>query len=98
MEVNGNSSVPRIAGATESSRSRMSIEAEARDGATNFLPKPGAKSAIWQYFGLKADGNGKPIDNGLVYCKVCRRGVMAKSGNTSNLMAHLRNTHKSVYA
>ena len=83
MEVNnGYLSLPRIAGATQSSRSSMSIEAEARDGGASFLPKPGSKSATWQYFGLKADRNGKPIDNGPVFCEICRHSVMTKSRNT----------------
>ena len=62
------------------------------------VSKPRTKSAIWQYFGVKLDSDGKPMDNGLVFCKICHRGVMAKSGNTSNLMAHLKNNHKSVHS
>ena len=63
-----------------------------------FLPRPGTKSAIWEYFGLKKDREGKLIDDGRVFCNICSRSVSAKSGNTSNLMSHLKNNHKSVHA
>ena len=35
------------------------------------VPKPGTKSAIWGYFGLKPDTAGNPIDNGQVFCRLC---------------------------
>ena len=63
-----------------------------------FLPKPGTKSEIWKYFGLKKDCNGKAIDDGSVYCRICQTKVLAKSRNTSNLKAHLKNNHKAVHS
>lgn len=67
-------------------------------GEEELVPKPGTKSELWNYFGLKKDSNGKAVDDGSVYCKICRRKVLAKSGNTSNLKAHLRNDHKTVHS
>ncbi len=71
----------------------MSLELE-----DEFVPKSGTKSELWQHFGLKKGDNGKPIDDGSVYCRLCRRKVKAGSGNTSNLKAHLKNNHRSVYS
>ena len=36
-----------------------------------FLPKPGTKSDLWNYFGLKKDSDERPIDDKSVYCKIC---------------------------
>ena len=49
------------------------------------IPKPGTTSEVWQYFGLLKGPNGQAIDDGSAYCKLCRKKVLAKSGNTSNL-------------
>ena len=62
------------------------------------MPKPGSKSTIWEYFGYKQDGDGKLIEDDGIFCNICHRSVSAKSGNTSNLMSHLKNNHKSVHA
>ena len=61
------------------------------------IPKLGTKTEVWQYFGLLIGPNGQAIDDGSAYCKLCRKKVLAKSGNTSNLKAHLKNNHKTVY-
>ena len=45
--------------------------------------KPGIKSPIWEYFGLKKDKDGKPVDNREVLCKICHRVVLVRNGNTS---------------
>uniref|UniRef100_A0A1X7T3P7 BED-type domain-containing protein n=1 Tax=Amphimedon queenslandica TaxID=400682 RepID=A0A1X7T3P7_AMPQE len=59
--------------------------------------KPGAKSDLWKYFGLKPDSHGNVARNSPdVYCKICQRKVQAKNGNTSNLKAHLKNNHKTA--
>ena len=62
------------------------------------VSKPGTKAQVWEYFGLKKADDGSAIDNGNVYCRACRRKVVAKSGNTSNLAAHLRNNHPKIHA
>ncbi len=64
-----------------------------------FLPKPGTKIDLWKYFGLKKDLNGKAaVKDRLVYCKICRRKVLAKNGNTSNFKVHLKNNHKHIHS
>ena len=75
----------------------MGVESRTVDASEELVSKPGAKSQVWQYFGLKVE-NGKPVDDGQVFCKICRRSLWARSGNTSNMMAHLRNNHKTTHA
>ena len=62
------------------------------------VPKPGSKSTIWEYFSYKQDGDGKLIEDDEIFCNICHHSVSAKSGNTANLMSHLKNSHKSVHA
>ena len=73
---------------------------ETIDGSDKFpiVDKPGTKSEIWRYFGLHADKDGKPVNNGTAVCRICNRDVLAKAGNTSNLISHLCLKHPSVYA
>ena len=61
----------------------------------DLVAKPGAKSALWDYFCWR---DGQPIDNGNVICRTCYRRVLAKNGNTSNLLAHLKANHGKVYS
>lgn len=49
----------------------MSLEEADIENAEEFVTKPGTKSELWTYFGLKKDSSGKPIDDGSVYCKLC---------------------------
>ena len=72
------------------------VEMEESDG--DLVKKPGTKSLVWDYFGVKVDTNGKPIDNTRAVCRSCRQTVLAKSGNTSNLMAHLRVNHSRIHS
>ena len=70
---------------------------------SDLVCKPGTKSELWSYFGLKKGADGKGIDNGDVFCRFCPEGsikgkVKAKTGNTSNLKSHLKCNHKTVYA
>ena len=64
----------------------------------DLVAKPRAKSALWDYFGLEKGRDGQPIDNGNVICCTCYRRVLAKNGNTSNLLAHLKANHGKVYS
>ena len=63
-----------------------------------YMPKPGSKSTIWEYFSYKQDDDGKLIEDDGFFCNICHRSVSAKSRYTSNLMSHLKNSHKSVHA
>ena len=70
---------------------------EESDG--NLVKKPGNKSPnhVWDYFGIQVDTNGKPIDNTRAVYRSYQQTVLAKSGDTSNLMAHLRVNHSRKY-
>ena len=60
---------------------------------TELVAKPGTKALVWEYFGLEQDESGKIIDEAHVVCRVCQRKVLARNGNTSNLLSHLRANH-----
>ena len=62
------------------------------------VEKPGCKSEVWKYFGLKCDEEKRPVMDGYAFCRECKNKVAARSGNTSNLIAHLRNNHPTIYA
>ena len=64
------------------------------------VAKNGTKSIVWDYFGLERGEDGKPIDDDSAICRSCRKRtcVMARQGNTSNLLAHLRTTHGKLHA
>ncbi|KAI2662030.1 E3 SUMO-protein ligase ZBED1 [Labeo rohita] len=57
------------------------------------VPKRGGTSVIWNWFGFKSSDT----EQTSVICKVCRRVVTARGGNTSNLFHHLKNTHAREY-
>ena len=46
----------------------------------------GTKSAVWIYFGFEADVEGRLKVQDAVICRLCKKSVSAKSGNTSNLL------------
>ena len=50
----------------------------------------GAKSSVWIYFGFEADEEGRPKVQDAVICRLCKKSVSAKGGNTSNLLSHLK--------
>ena len=52
------------------------------------------KSVAWDYFGLEKGADGRVGDDGSA---ICRKRVLAKHGNTSNLFSHLKNNHSTVY-
>lgn len=62
------------------------------------IAKPKAKSLVWMYFGLKADSKGRPLNNGQCICRLCRKIVLAKNGNTTNLRSHLRRRHRAKFS
>ena len=45
---------------------------------------------MWIYFGFKADEEGRPKVQDAVICRLCKKSVSAKGGNTSNLLSHLK--------
>ena len=42
------------------------VNREAEENTDRLVAKPGTKSLVWDYFGLRKDPEGKPIDNRLV--------------------------------
>ena len=50
-----------------------------------------------RYFGLEVGAYGKPVDDGSALCRSCRKQVIAKHGNTSNLLAHLQTNHPTLH-
>lgn len=70
-----------------------------KQGHTNMdlISKPRSKSIVWMYFGLKADEKGQPLNSGEAICRLCRKIVLAKGGNTTNLRSHLRRRHRADF-
>ncbi|XP_014885852.1 uncharacterized protein LOC106946190 isoform X1 [Poecilia latipinna] len=63
----------------------------------DLISKPRSKSVVWTYFGLKADEKGQPLNTGEVICRLCRKIVLAKGGNTTNLRSHLSRRHRADF-
>lgn len=63
----------------------------------DLISKPRGKSSVWLYFGLKADENGQPLNSGGAICRLCRKVVLAKGGNTTNLRSHLMRRHRADF-
>lgn len=61
----------------------------------DLVNKPRCKSFVWSYFGLKADERGKPLNSREAICRLCRKIVLSKGGNTTNLRNHLRRRHRA---
>ncbi|KAE8575740.1 hypothetical protein XENTR_v10003928 [Xenopus tropicalis] len=57
------------------------------------VPKTGAVSVVWKYFGFKKSD----VEQTIIICKCCRAKVVAAGGNTSNLLHHLRHKHLLKY-
>ena len=60
------------------------------DPSEELVPKPKTTSAVWQYFGFIADEEGRPKNEQQPICKLCKKTVLSRGSNTSNLFAHLR--------
>ncbi|XP_053711457.1 uncharacterized protein LOC128753631 isoform X1 [Synchiropus splendidus] len=63
----------------------------------DLVSKPRGKSLVWLYFGLKADERGRPLNSGEAICRLCRKIVLAKGGNTTNLRSHLKRRHRADF-
>ncbi|XP_023150324.2 uncharacterized protein LOC111585152 isoform X1 [Amphiprion ocellaris] len=63
----------------------------------DLIAKPRSKSMVWLYFGLKADDKGQPLNSREAVCRLCRKIVLAKGGNTTNLRSHLRRRHRADF-
>ena len=56
--------------------------------------KRGTTLQVWSFFGLKSK---EDKDNENVVCRLCRKSVLARGGNTSNLVSHLKNHHPNEH-
>ena len=65
--------------------------------AEQLTKKYGTKSPDWNYFGFMTVENGRGVELDSLICKICHTQVRAKSGNTSNLLSHLKNKHTHIY-
>ena len=69
---------------------------------SELVSKDKATSLVWNYFGFEAGEDGKPINSEKAICRIatgCRKKpVLAKGGNTSNLLTHLKRHHHKQYA
>ena len=62
-------------------------------------PPASFRSAVWEHYGFNVtyDNDGKKVvDKTATVCKHCATRVAYASGNTSNMMNHLRRHHPSV--
>ena len=59
--------------------------------------KGGTKSTAWIHFGIKTGEDGTSVEEGIAICLYCKRTVVARNGNTSNLFSHLRTQHSAKY-
>ena len=80
----------------EASSCLMTMDDYSRDTAKeSYIPKPGVKSEVWNYCLKRPGEDGKPIDDGIVYCKMSPTIIAHnRKVNTSNSKAHLKNNHK----
>ena len=74
------------------------MAASSSSSGVRIVPKPNTVSPVWTYFGLEADGQGKPISKEIAICRVCNSKTSTKGGSTSNLFSHLKNHHPKEYA
>lgn len=58
-----------------------------------FVPKSGAYSEVWAYFGFKPDDETQRT----IYCKQCLAIVCAPKGNTTNLFNRLKSNRIQQY-
>ncbi|CAM4455220.1 unnamed protein product [Leuciscus chuanchicus] len=57
------------------------------------VSKRGAGSVVWRFFGFQKSD----VDQTTILCKCCQAKILAKGGNTSNLLQHLSRKHVLEY-
>ena len=62
----------------------------------SLAPLSGVKSKVWRSFGFQVDDKGRQLNKKEVFCRVCK-GRLPYSGNTTNLLYHLRTCHEEDY-
>jgi len=63
-----------------------SVEEREKDGKSLYMrplvPKKNTTSAVWQYFGLRANEKGEPVNTDEAICKLCNKKVTAREMET----------------
>ena len=68
-------------------------EDEVQEVESTLIAKPKTKSAVWNFFLVESDSDGRPSNTNKPICCKCFEPVAASYGNTSNLFNHLRRKH-----
>ena len=71
---------------------------EVQEIESTLIAKPKTKSAVWNFFRIESDSDGRPSNTNKPICCKCLEPVAASYGNTSNLFNHLFRKHPLVYA
>ena len=68
--------------------------------SSSLVSKKKVVSPVWDHFGLQADSEGKVIEEEaeVAVCRKCHNHVLARGGNTSNLISHLRVHHPMLHS
>ena len=73
---------------------------EPREEQPRLVKKPHCKSVVWNYFGLELNENNVPVKEkeDKPVCQTGKKTVLAKGGNTLNMLTHLPDHHPELYA
>ena len=77
----------------------MAEAAAEGEQSTGLTRKKNAKSVVWDYFGIHVGEDGLPVpgEEQKAVCRSCGKAVLAKGGNTTNLLTHLRDHHPQLH-
>lgn len=79
---------------------KMAEAAAEGEQSTGLTRKKNAKSVVWDYFGIRVGEDGLPVpgEEQKPVCRSCGKVVLAKGGNTTNLLlTHLRDHHPQLH-
>ena len=83
---------------SESRENESEESEEVQEIELTLIAKPKTKSAVWNFFLIESDSDGRPSNTNKPICCKCLEPVAASYGNTSNLFNHLHHKHPLVYA
>ena len=92
MDANASSSSSSTASTfTDSGNSDVNNPSSSSiSGDTLITKTKSVKSAVWKYFGYKDEA---AMKEETAICRICRKAVSVRGGNTSNLISHLKIHH-----
>ena len=64
----------------------------------SILARPNTRSPVWEYFRLEANEKGQPANSDKAVCWLCKKLMMGKGGNTSNMRVHPKNHHPLAFS